>query len=58
MIEDLDRRNASKEIYYRDPNYQVATTEIEENLEVAVVEIVNKKPYACKAFIKVEPTKA
>ncbi|KAH7848851.1 hypothetical protein Vadar_009207 [Vaccinium darrowii] len=30
----------------------------EDNLEVAVVEIVNRKPYACKAFVKFEPTKA
>ncbi|KAH7839844.1 hypothetical protein Vadar_009567 [Vaccinium darrowii] len=30
----------------------------EDNPEVAVAEIVNRKPYACKAFVKVEPTKA
>ncbi|KAH7856752.1 hypothetical protein Vadar_005158 [Vaccinium darrowii] len=30
----------------------------EDNPEVAVTEIVNRKPYACKAFVKVEPTKA
>ncbi|KAH7858385.1 hypothetical protein Vadar_023231 [Vaccinium darrowii] len=42
----------------KDPNYQVAIAETEESSEVAVVEIVNRKPYACKAFVKVEPTKA
>ncbi|KAH7854829.1 hypothetical protein Vadar_018178 [Vaccinium darrowii] len=41
-----------------DPNYQVAIAETEESSEVAVAEIVNRKPYACKAFVKVEPTKA
>ncbi|KAH7860721.1 hypothetical protein Vadar_017172 [Vaccinium darrowii] len=42
----------------KDPNYQVAIAETEESSEVAVAEIVNRKPYACKAFVKVEPTKA
>ncbi|KAH7845112.1 hypothetical protein Vadar_032603 [Vaccinium darrowii] len=58
LTEDQDRRNASKETYYRDPNYQVAIAETEDNPEVAVAEIVNRKPYACKAFAKFEPTKA
>ncbi|KAH7858501.1 hypothetical protein Vadar_024569 [Vaccinium darrowii] len=58
LTEDQDRRNASKGTYYRDPNYQVAIAETEDNPEVAVAEIVNRKPYACKAFVKVEPTKA
>ncbi|KAH7837372.1 hypothetical protein Vadar_013101 [Vaccinium darrowii] len=41
-----------------DLNYQVAIAETEDNPKVAVAEIVNRKPYACKAFVKVEPTKA
>ncbi|KAH7844334.1 hypothetical protein Vadar_026895 [Vaccinium darrowii] len=48
----------SKEQVIEDPNYQVAIAETEDNPEVAVAEIVNRKPYACKAFVKVEPTKA
>lgn len=34
FTEDQDRRNASKGTYYRDPNYQVATVEAEDDQEV------------------------
>ncbi|KAH7864116.1 hypothetical protein Vadar_025982 [Vaccinium darrowii] len=49
--EAVDRVEFSK-------GYKVAIAETEDNPEVAVAEIVNRKPYACKAFVKVEPTKA
>ncbi|MBI1572435.1 hypothetical protein, partial [Escherichia coli] len=57
LAEEQDRKTTSKGTYYRDPNYEVAAVEAEADPDVAVAEIINKKPYVCKAFVKMEPTK-
>ncbi|XP_058216189.1 uncharacterized protein LOC131327177 [Rhododendron vialii] len=45
LEEEKDRKAASKGTYYQDPNYDVATVEIEASVDVDVAEIVNRKPY-------------
>ena len=57
--EERDVKNASKGTYYRDPNYHVAAADSGLPVkEVSVAEILYRKPYVCKAFVKVEPTMA
>ncbi|KAI8550834.1 hypothetical protein RHMOL_Rhmol06G0138500 [Rhododendron molle] len=57
LVEEQDRKTASKGTYYCDPNFEVVAVEAKADPDVAVAEIINKKPYVCKAFVKMEPTK-
>ncbi|XP_058217449.1 uncharacterized protein LOC131328528 [Rhododendron vialii] len=57
LVEEKDKKAASKGTYYQDPNYDVVAVETEASVDVDVAEIVNRKPYVCKAFVKMEPTK-
>ncbi|GFY96674.1 hypothetical protein Acr_11g0009800 [Actinidia rufa] len=58
LKEEHDYKEATKGTYYRDPNYMVGTSDISFLLEIAVAEIIKRKPYVCKGFIKeVAPAK-
>ncbi|XP_058189459.1 uncharacterized protein LOC131307061 [Rhododendron vialii] len=57
LAEEQDKKTASKGTYYCDPNYRVAAVETEADPDVAVAKIIHNKPYSCKAFVKMEPTK-
>ncbi|KAH7839915.1 hypothetical protein Vadar_010318 [Vaccinium darrowii] len=48
LKEEADSRSASKGTYYRDPNYEVATAEMDCNPKCAVAEMVNKKPHVLR----------
>ncbi|XP_059627695.1 uncharacterized protein LOC132270537 [Cornus florida] len=52
LHEEQDRKNFSKGTYYRDPNYEVYTTETEGEFEVNVAELNTKKAYTCEALTK------
>ncbi|XP_059623179.1 uncharacterized protein LOC132266344 [Cornus florida] len=52
LRQEQDRKNSSKGTYYRDPNYEVYTTETEWEFEVNVAELNIKKAYTCKALTK------
>lgn len=56
LEEEQDRKTTSKGTCYCDPNYEVAAVEAEASPDVLVAEIINKKPYVCKAFVKIEPS--
>ncbi|XP_058202643.1 uncharacterized protein LOC131317078 [Rhododendron vialii] len=49
LRQEQDRMADSKGTYYRDPNYEVAMIEPGYEAEVAVAELINKKPYFLKA---------
>ncbi|XP_059654787.1 uncharacterized protein LOC132301561 [Cornus florida] len=52
LREEQDRKNSSKGTYYRDPKYEVYTTETEGEFEVNVAELNIKKAYTCEALTK------
>ncbi|XP_059629727.1 uncharacterized protein LOC132272642 [Cornus florida] len=52
LREEQDRKNTSKGTYYRDPNFEVYTTETEGEFEVNVAELNIKKAYTCEALTK------
>ncbi|XP_059650780.1 uncharacterized protein LOC132296613 [Cornus florida] len=58
LREEQDRKNSSKGTYYRDPNYEVYTTETEGDFEVNVAELNIKKAYTCEALTKLKSTTA
>ncbi|XP_059629769.1 uncharacterized protein LOC132272685 [Cornus florida] len=52
LCEEQDRKSSSKGTYYRDPNYEVYTTESEGECEVNVAELNIKKAYTYEALTK------
>ncbi|XP_059669198.1 uncharacterized protein LOC132314340 [Cornus florida] len=52
LKEEKERKNSSKGTYYKDPNYEVFSAEVGDELEVNVAEVNIKKPYICEALVK------
>ncbi|XP_059663630.1 uncharacterized protein LOC132309330 [Cornus florida] len=52
LHEEQDQKSSSKGTYYRDPNYEVYTTEVDGEFEVNVAELNIKKAYTCVALAK------
>ncbi|XP_059627576.1 uncharacterized protein LOC132270413 [Cornus florida] len=54
LKEEKERKNSSKGTYYRDPNYEVYSTDVveEEDFEANLAEVILKKPYVCDALTK------
>ncbi|XP_059639027.1 uncharacterized protein LOC132281329 [Cornus florida] len=56
LKKEKEKKNSSKGTYYKDPNYEVFSVEVGDELEVDVAEVNIKKPYICEALIKPKPT--
>ncbi|XP_059629737.1 uncharacterized protein LOC132272650 [Cornus florida] len=56
LKEEKERKNSFKGTWYKDPNYELFSTEVRDELEVDVAEVNIRKPYICEALVKPKPT--
>ncbi|XP_059638807.1 uncharacterized protein LOC132281087 [Cornus florida] len=56
LKEEKERKNSFKGTWYKDPNYEVFSAEVGDELDVDVAEVNIKKPYVCEALVKPKPT--
>ncbi|XP_059671115.1 uncharacterized protein LOC132316659 [Cornus florida] len=56
LKEEKEMKNSSKGTWYKDPNYEIFSAEVGDELEVDVAEVNIKKLYVCEALVKPKPT--